>query len=115
MVYADYDIDIGFGASRSDVVAGARWMPDEYRWLGIAASGLQHIYEFRVGTGRVNGVRLEGGTRIAADARIVADAALYAHRQSGGGSPDWSQRRFSVRLEWTVGRDPGAATTRSPP
>jgi hypothetical protein len=116
MVYANYDVDIGFGASRSDIVAGARWMPDESRWLGIAASGLQHIYEFRVGTGRVNGVRLEGGTRIAADTRVVVDAALYAHRLSGAdASPNWSQRRFLVRLEWTVGRDPGSGVTGSPP
>ena len=116
MVYADYDVDIGFGASRSDIVTGARWMPDESRWLGIAASGLQHIYEFRVGTGRVNGVRLEGGTRIAGDARVVVDAALYAHQLSGAdSSPDWSQRRFSLRLEWTVGRDPGAGAVGSPP
>jgi hypothetical protein len=115
MAYANYDVDIGFGASRSDVVAGARWMPDESRWLGVAASGLQHIYEFRVGTGRVNGVRLEGGTRITGDARVVADAALYAHRQSGAdASPNWSQRRFSLRLEWTIGRDPGASAG-SPP
>lgn len=116
LVYADYDVDIGFGASRSDIVTGARWMPDESRWLGIAATALQHIYEFRVGTGRVNGVRVEGGTRIAADARLVADAALHAHHQSGtGASPDWGQRRFSLRLEWTVGRDPGTGVTRSPP
>ena len=116
LAYADYDVDIGFGASLSDVVAGARWMPDESRWLGVAATALQHIYEFRVGTGRVNGVRLEGGTRIAADARLVADAALHAHRQGGtGASPDWSQRRFSVRVEWTVGRDPGTGVTRRTP
>ena len=116
MVYADYDVDIGFGASRSDIVSGARWMPDESRWLGIAASGLQHIYEFRVGTGRVSGLRLEGGTRISGDARVVVDAALYAHRQSGAdASPDWSQRRFSLRLEWTVGRDPGTGAAGSPP
>lgn len=116
LAYASYDVDIGFGASRSDIVTGARWMPDESCWLGIAASGLQHIYEFRVGTGRVNGVRLEGGTRIASDARVVVDAALYAHRLSNAGSsPNWSQRRVSMRLEWTVGRDPGAAVAGSPP
>jgi hypothetical protein len=116
LAFANYDVDIGFGASRSDIVAGTRWTPDESRWLGIAASGLQHIYEFRVGTGRVTGVRVEGGTRITTDARVVVDAALYAHRLSGAdASPNWSQRRFSMRLEWTVGRDPGASVTRSPP
>jgi hypothetical protein len=44
--------------------------------------------------------------------RLVADAALYAHRLSGADtSPDWSQRRFSLRLEWTAGPDPGAPRT----
>ena len=110
MFYADYDVDIGFGASRSDIAAGARWMPDESRWLGLVANGLQHIYEFRVGTGRIIGLRLEGGTRITPDVRLLADLALYDHHLTeGAAGPDWSQRRFSVRLDWTVGRDPGTA------
>ena len=108
LVHGDYDVDIGFGASRTDIVAGARWMPDESRWLGVAASGLQHIYEFRVGTGRIVGLRAEGGTRITGDLRLAADAAIYSHHLTNGApSPDWSQRRFTLRFDWTVGRDPG--------
>jgi hypothetical protein len=115
LLYADYDVDIGFGASRSDVVGGARWTPDESRWIGISASGLQHIYEFRLGTGRVVGLRMDGGTRISDGLRLVADAALNAHRLSGSAtSPDWSQRRLSIRVEWTAGRDPGEGAVRSP-
>lgn len=111
LVYGDYDVDVGFGASRSDVVAGARWMPDESRWIGVAASGLQHIYEFRIGTGRVTGLRLDAGSRLTSLVRLVADAAIYSHHLTNGApSPDWSQRRFSLRLEWTAGRDPGSAS-----
>ncbi|HEX6313649.1 MAG TPA: hypothetical protein VFZ73_02275, partial [Gemmatimonadaceae bacterium] len=67
-------------------------------------------YEFRVGTGRMVGVRVDGGMRLASDLRLVGDAALYRHRLTGGAaSPDWSQRRFSLRLEWTAGNDPGLA------
>jgi hypothetical protein len=110
-LYGDYDIDIGFGASRSDVVAGARWMPDESRFVGLAVSGLQHIYEFRVGTGRVAGVRVEAGTPLGSVTRLVADGAVYLHR-SVGAFPDWSQRRLSIRLEWTAGDDPGARAQR---
>jgi hypothetical protein len=110
LLFGDYDVDIGFGASRSDVAAGARWMPDENRYLGAALIGLQNIYEFRVGTGRVTGVRVEGATRLAGEVRLVGDAAVYAHRQSSRAmGTDWSQRRVSLRLEWTVGRDPGIA------
>jgi hypothetical protein len=108
LVHGDYDVDIGFGASRSDVAAGARWMPNESRWIGVTASGLQHIYEFRVGTGRILGLRLDGGTRLANGLRLVGDVALYRHRLTGSGSsPDWSQRRVSLRVEWTAGSDPG--------
>lgn len=111
--YGDYDVDIGFGASRSDATLGGRWMPDERRFLGAAVTALENIYEFRVGTGRVLGLRLEGGTGIGQDTRIVVDGALYAHRLTRE-SPvtDWSQRRFSVRLEWTLGSDPGIGVTR---
>lgn len=113
LVYADYDADVGFGASRSDFVAGTRWMPDESTWIGLSASGLQHIYEFRVGTGRVTGLRADMGTRVASGIRVVADAAWYAHRPpDGGASPDWSQRRVSLRLEWTAGDDPGLTAPR---
>jgi hypothetical protein len=109
LLHTDYDVDIGFGASQSDVVTGARWMPDESRWVGISASALQHIYEFRLGTGRVVGLRMDAGTTISNELRVIADAALYAHRLSGASaSPDWSQRRFSIRVEWTAGRDPGS-------
>ncbi len=111
LTYADYDVDIGFGASRSDLVAGARWVPDASRWFGIAANSLQHIYEFRLGTGRIIGLRAEGGVRITPEVRLVADAALYSHHLTNGApSPDWSQRRFTVRFDWTIGRDPGAVT-----
>lgn len=110
MLHADYDIDIGFGASRSDVVAGARWMPDESSWVGVAASGLQHIYEFRVGTGRIAGLRVDAGVRLPRGMRLAADAALYSHRTTITAVPNWSQRRFSLRLEWVAGADPGESS-----
>jgi hypothetical protein len=115
LVFADYDVDIGFGASRSDLAAGTRWMPDEARWVGVSASGLQHIYEFRIGTGRVAGLRVDAGTRITSRLRLLADAALYSHHLSNGApSPDWSQRRLSLRLEWTAGSEAGMTASSRP-
>lgn len=106
--YGEYDVDVGFGASRNDAAAGARWTPDEDRYLGASVSALENIFEFRVGSGRVLGLRVEGGARLSRDARVVVDGALYSHRLSRDAvGADWSQRRFSARLEWTVGRDPG--------
>jgi hypothetical protein len=117
--YADYDVDVGFGASRSDFTTGGRWTPDEAFFVGGTVTALQNIYEFRVGTGRVLGARLEGGARIARDARVVLDGAFYAHRLTNSApTTDWSQRRVSLRFEWTLGRDPGEmsseARARSP-
>ena len=107
--YADYDVDIGFGASRSDGTMGARWTPSERVFFGAAFSLLENIYEFKVGKGRVLGVRLEGGMRLSRDVRAAVDGGWYEHRlTSSAPTTDWSQRRFSARLEWTVGRDPGA-------
>ena len=111
--HADYNVDIGFGASRSDAAAGVRWAPDEDVFVGGTLSAFQNIYEFRVGTGRVFGLGLEGGVRVARDARLIVEAALYRHDMSDDAqSTDWSQRRLSTRFEWTLGRDPGTSTSR---
>jgi hypothetical protein len=109
LAHADYNVDIGFGASRSDAVAGLRWVPSERASVGATISALQNIYEFRVGTGRILGVGIAGSLRVAREARLVVDGALYSHRPTNNApSTDWSQRRASMRLEWTLGRDPGA-------
>jgi hypothetical protein len=105
---ATYDVDVGFGGSTSDFSGSLRWIASPDLFLGVQASSLQNIYEFRVGTGRVIGLALDGAVRLTPDTRIAFDAGLYRHDTSNG-SPvtDWSQRRASVRFEWTVGRDPG--------
>ena len=116
LAYADYNVDIGFGASRSDAMGGFRWTPGERYTVGAFLSAFQNIYEFRVGTGRVMGAGFEGSLRATADTRLVFDGALYAHRpENGAPSTDWSQRRLSLRLEWTVGSDPGGTSTRPSP
>ena len=103
-----YDRDIGFGASRSDGSAAVRWTPNDRGFVGLTGTAFQSIYEFRVGSGTVTGVVLDGGFTIHSDLRVVADVALYQH--IGKDTPsvvDWSQRRATLRLEWSVGRDPG--------
>ena len=102
--------DVGFGASRSDGDVALRWSPTPRLVLGARGSAFQSIYEFRVGTGRVYGLGLDGGLRLGTEGRLVGDVTLYRHRMTGAApSPDWSQRRASLRLEWTIGADPGAA------
>jgi hypothetical protein len=112
--HADYNVDIGFGASRSDAAAGVRWSPDDDVFIGGTLSAFQNIYEFRVGTGRVLGLGVEGGMRVARDARLIVEAGFYRHSMSGNApSTDWSQRRLATRFEWTLGRDPGASLSRT--
>jgi hypothetical protein len=113
--FGSYDVDIGSGAASTDVRAGARWVASPDLSLGADAAITQNIYEFRVGTGRIYGAALNGSIRIAPDVRLAADAALYQHTLTNGApGPDWTQRRASVRIEWTVGRDPGMRAVRVP-
>jgi hypothetical protein len=113
LAHADYNIDVGFGASRSDAVAGVRWTPDERVTVGGTLSALQNIYEFRIGTGRIYGAGIEGSMRVSRDARLVVNAAFHAHRSSNGAPvTNWGQRRIATRLEWTLGGDPGAQAIR---
>src|SRR5450759_160117 len=104
--FGSYDVDVGFGASRTDGRASVRWAASPDTWLGLAGSALQNIYEFRLGTGRVFGAMLSGGQRVGPDTRLTFDAGLYRNVLTNGATgPDWTQRRASVRLEWTLGRD----------
>ena len=74
----------------------------------MRVSGFQTAYEFRIGEGRVFAFGVDGGARLGTEVRIVGDVTMYRHRYSGGApATDWSQTRGSLRIEWTIGRDPG--------
>jgi len=106
--FGSYDVDIGSGAASTDGRVGARWTPAPEWSFGGEAVVTQNIYEFRVGTGRIYGVALDGAIPIRPDVRLAMDAGLYQHSLTNGApGPDWTQRRASVRLEWMLGRDPG--------
>lgn len=111
--FASYDVDIGSGAANTDMRLGGRWSRDDGAMLGLDGSVTQNIYEFRVGTGRIYGLAVSGALPIRGDTRLVVDAGVYRHALSNGApGPDWSQRRASIRFEWTVGRDPGLGGSR---
>ena len=103
--------DVGFGATRTDADVGVRWESARVD-LGLRATAFQSVFEFRVGTGRVIGAGLDGAIRLGDDLRVIADLAAYHHsdrNQESGAAPsaDWSQLRGALRLQWSVGRDPG--------
>lgn len=103
-----YHFDIGFGASRSDGDLSVGWQSGDRISLRAHGVALEQIYEFRLGTGRVVGGGVESTLRIAQDLRIAADVLVF--RNSGEDRQqlaNWNQRRASIRLEWTLGSEPG--------
>jgi hypothetical protein len=104
-------VDLGFGATRTDADLGLRWEGARAD-VGARVTAFQSVFELRVGTGRVVGAGLDGAVRLRDDLRVIADLALYRHadRHHDSGGPtlaDWSQLRGALRVQWTVGRDPG--------
>jgi hypothetical protein len=57
----------------------------------------------------VMGAAFNLSKRLFDDLSVSGDIGLYRHIQMlGAPGPDWNQKRASLRLEWSVGRDPGA-------
>jgi hypothetical protein len=109
-VTGNYRRDIGFGAAKSDGIASVRWHGDNSStWLGLTASVVQNIFEWRVANGYIVGGSVDGGMMLTPDVRLSANAGLY--RQIAGDTPattvNWSQRLVMLRLFWMMGGDPG--------
>lgn len=112
VAHGSWRTELGFGASRTDADVGARWQRADDAWLGAMLSTFQSVFEFRVGTGRVAGFGLDGGLRLRDDIRASADLALYRHVHGDlAPTTDWTQLRGALRVEWTLGGDPGMART----
>ncbi len=112
-VNGSYGMDVGFGASRSDADAAIRYSPSDRFDVSLRGAALQDIYEFRVGSGRVFGAGVDLGYELTSTLRFAGDAMLYhqtTERQPN--MADWNQWRGGVRLEWSVGSEPGLSTGR---
>ncbi len=106
-VNGSYSADIGAGASRTEGDLGVHYTRGDF-YVGVNGTAFQSIYEFRVGTGRVMGLGGDAGWQIAPDLRLAASATAYRQiAKNALPSTDWTQRRATMRLEWTVGGDPG--------
>ena len=113
--YGSYDVDLGNGAATTDGRGGLRWNASQDASIGLEGSATQTIYEYRIGTGRVYGAALNGALRITPYVRVVADGGIYRQQLTNGAAgPDWSQRRASLRLEWSLENDPGSTRGRTP-
>lgn len=112
-VTGSYRRDIGFGASKSDGNLGVRWDHGDATWIGLTASALQNIYEFRVANGYLAGAALDGGIPLTPNVRLDAQVGIYRNIAAKTSSTvDWSQHRALVRLEWYAGQDPGMRALR---
>jgi hypothetical protein len=103
-----YAADVGSGAARTDGDLALRWAQGERFSAGARATAFETISEYRTGSGRVVGAGLDATLTLRSDLRLAADLMLY--RQRTDGRPvegPWNQRRASLRLEWTLGDDPG--------
>lgn len=115
VAHGRWHTEIGFGASRTDIDVGGRWERDDDTWLGAFVSAFQSVFEFRVGEGRVYGIGLDAGGRLRQDVRLAGDVAVYHHGwRDLAPATDWSQLRGSLRLEWTMGGDPGLVAGAAP-
>jgi hypothetical protein len=112
--FGRYGRQIDFGAALSEGDLGVRFDLSEHTFLGASAVAFQSIREFRVQEGWVVGGGVDGAVRLGPSLRVLGNLLLYRHVDDENGVEDeWSQLRATLRAEWTIGRDPGRARTRT--
>lgn len=108
-----YRIESGFGAARWDASAGARREFGDASSFAVHGIVFERLYEFRLDEGTVAGAGAEVTHQLNDRLGVFGGFTLYRHLNRGAApSIDWNQRRASLRLQWTVGAEPGLT---SPP
>ncbi len=103
-----YRVEAGFGAARRDAHAGVVRQLGEAGSLALQGMAFQRLYEFRLEEGTVLGLGAEASLRLSDRARLFTGMTIYRHLHAGIlPGMDWNQRRGSMRLQWTVGPEPG--------
>jgi hypothetical protein len=97
----------GFGAARRDGHIGVLRRLGDGGSVAVQALAFERLYEFRLEEGAVYGLAAELSLRLSSRAQLVGGGAVY-HYPAGvqAGGVDWSQRRGSLRLQWTAGTEP---------
>jgi len=103
-----YSGDVNPGAARTQggvhVRRNAGW--NSYVGLGLQVSQL--AYEYRINEGYLTGLVLDGGVELSPRTHLSGSLQGYLHRGiDSSPAADWSQFRASVRLNWTIGPEPG--------
>jgi hypothetical protein len=110
----EYRYEEGYGASRAAGDATAQRFFDGNRYLMVQATAFETFSEFRVGSGRVLGAGLYGGTPVG-PATVQAGAMFYKHTADERPTIlDLNQARLHLSVELPLGSDPGLSGRRTP-
>jgi hypothetical protein len=74
--------------------------------VGVQGVLFERLYEFRLSEGTVVGIGAEAAVPLSSRLRLVGTASTYRHLDRADTGLDWTQRRASMRLEWTIGAEP---------
>ena len=102
-----YRTDAGFGAARREGSLGLAHELSERASVALQAVAFERLYEFRLDQGTVLGIGAEAALRASERLRVVAGGASYWHLRGAQAASEWNQRRASLRVQWTVGSEPG--------
>ena len=107
-VEGGYRLEVSFGSTRSEGHAGVRRRLGELSHVSVNALAFQRLYEFRLEEGVVLGIGADASIRLTERSRLAGGLTGYRHLDRGTQAQmDWTQLRGHVRLEWTVGAEPG--------
>lgn len=108
---SQYRAEFGFGAARSDFTVRAQHDFAQADFVAVNVSAFQRLYELRVNDGVVWAVGGEAGVRSTARTRLMGSLTAYHHTPTGDAPAEgWTQLRGSLRIEWTLGAEPGLTT-----
>lgn len=105
---AQYGLDLGFGAAKSQGGLTLRRALRGGNSVGLTATAFQTADELRVNSGTVVGLGVNGVWRLGERSTITGSVADYQHAgRVPDSGPNWSQLRASLTYNWTVGAEPG--------
>ncbi len=103
-----YRLEVSYGSTHSEGHASVRRGLGDRGHLALHGLAFQRMYEFRLEEGIVIGAGAEGSISLSERSRIAGGLTSYRHLDRGvQAGMDWTQLRGNVRVEWTVGAEPG--------
>jgi hypothetical protein len=103
-----YRLEVSFGSTRSEGYAGVRRLLGDRGQLSVNGLAFQRLYEFRLDEGVVVGLGGDASFRTWDRGRVTGGLSAYRHLDRGTQvQMDWTQLRGHLRMEWTIGTEPG--------